>query len=62
LTPAEIATAKADVACKQQTNLVGIWFTVESAHQRTLIIQNTTALNLAAEAIHTELAAARAVQ
>jgi hypothetical protein len=62
LTQAEIATAKTDVACKQQTNLVGIWFTIESAHQRALVIQNTTALDLAANAINAELAAARAVQ
>ncbi len=60
LTPEEIAAAIADVACKQQINLVGIWFTIESAHQRTLIDQNATALNLAAKAINAQLAAARA--
>jgi hypothetical protein len=30
----EIATAKADVDCKVQTNLAGIWLAVESAYQR----------------------------
>ena len=34
---AELETAKADVACKQQTNLVGTWFAVESAYQRRTI-------------------------
>jgi hypothetical protein len=31
VSPAEIATATADVRCKQQTNLVGIWMAVETA-------------------------------
>jgi hypothetical protein len=30
---AEIRTAVADVRCKQQTNLIGIWFTIESAYE-----------------------------
>lgn len=33
----EIATAVTDVSCKAETNLVGVWFTVESAIQRELI-------------------------
>lgn len=32
-----IATATTDIRCKESTNLVGIWFTVESAYQRRLI-------------------------
>jgi len=60
LTAAETATAKADVACKQQTNLVGVWFAVESALQRTLIDRDATALDLAVQATKAQLAAARA--
>jgi hypothetical protein len=43
-TPAEIATAVADVRCKTQTNLVNTWLTVEAAYQAALISQNLTAL------------------
>jgi hypothetical protein len=35
--PEEIATARADVACKERTNLAGIWFAVETAYQRRAI-------------------------
>ncbi|MFJ8042217.1 hypothetical protein ACIRBX_17110 [Kitasatospora sp. NPDC096147] len=35
--PEGIGAATADVACKRETNLVGIWFAVESAYQRELI-------------------------
>jgi predicted component of type VI protein secretion system len=41
----EINTAVADVACKQQVNLVGIWYGVEVAYQKALIQQNIQALN-----------------
>src|SRR5262249_34663169 len=43
--PAEIAVATADVACKLQTNLVGIWFAVETAYQLRAIDQNASQLN-----------------
>lgn len=43
----EIRTAVADVACKQQTNLVGVWFAVESAYENTRMAQQST--DLAAE-------------
>jgi hypothetical protein len=43
-TPAEIATAVADVRCKTQTNLVNTWLTVEAAYQQALISQNLTSL------------------
>jgi hypothetical protein len=43
-TPAEIATAVADVACKTQANLVNTWLTVEAAYQQALISQNLTSL------------------
>lgn len=41
---AEIATATADVACKQQTNLVGIWFAVETAYQKQTIERHSQQL------------------
>jgi hypothetical protein len=36
----EIATATADVGCKIETNLVGVWSAVEAAYQRRIIEQN----------------------
>ncbi|GLX48803.1 hypothetical protein Shyhy01_17530 [Streptomyces hygroscopicus subsp. hygroscopicus] len=36
----EIAQARADVACKARTDLVGIWFAVESAYQKAAIGQH----------------------
>jgi hypothetical protein len=39
-TPAEIAQAEDDVACKAKTRLVGIWFAVESAYQAAEIRAN----------------------
>ncbi len=41
----EIATAMADVDCKQETNLVGIWMGVEAAYQEALIEQNAEVLD-----------------
>jgi hypothetical protein len=40
----EIATATADVACKNETNLVGIWYTVEKAYQQRAVDRNAEAL------------------
>lgn len=42
--PVEIATAKADVACKQQTNLPRAWLDVAAGYQRQLIEQQQLAL------------------
>lgn len=42
----EIATAKTDVSCKRLTNLVGVWFAVESAYQRKFIGENRAALDI----------------
>lgn len=61
VTPLEIATAKADVACKERTNLVGVWFAVESTQQRSLIEANRGALELARKAFRAELAVAAGV-
>lgn len=36
-TSQEIATAQADVACRRETNLVGVWYAVERAYQQRLI-------------------------
>ena len=36
----EITTAVADMRCKQSTNLIGIWFTVESAYENAAIAQH----------------------
>jgi hypothetical protein len=59
LTRAETTAAQADVACKRQTNLVGVWFTVESTYQHTLIDTNATALEPAGRALRAQLTAAR---
>lgn len=43
-TPAEIETAKADVACKLETNLVGVWYAAEVAYQKRAIEKNAARL------------------
>ncbi|WP_380278409.1 hypothetical protein [Kitasatospora purpeofusca] len=43
-TDVERATAAADVGCKEQANVVGVWFTVEAAYETQLIEQNAPAL------------------
>ena len=45
-----IDTAVDDVECKRRTNLVGVWYAVESAHQDVLIEDNRAALATLAEA------------
>ncbi|MET9962959.1 hypothetical protein ABZ128_28495 [Streptomyces sp. NPDC006326] len=45
--PQAIAIAKQDVECKKETNLVGIWYTVEVAYQKRLIEQNAETLDRA---------------
>ncbi|MFA7762335.1 hypothetical protein [Streptomyces sp. NRRL S-448] len=44
--PQAIAQAKQDVVCKKETNLVGIWYTVELAYQKRIIEQNAETLDL----------------
>lgn len=44
-TPAETATAMADVDCKQQVNLTNTWLTVEAAYQTALIGQDLPTLS-----------------
>jgi hypothetical protein len=41
---AETAQAEADVACKSSTNLVGVWFAIESDYQNVAITKNAQAL------------------
>ncbi|MQS36205.1 hypothetical protein [Streptomyces katsurahamanus] len=43
----EIRVAVADIACKEKTNLVGIWYAVESAYQRQSIRKNAATLTSA---------------
>lgn len=57
----EIAVAEADVACKQEVNLVGIWFAVESAYQRRTIQQNAEDLEPHRLVLEAEVANAAAV-
>ncbi|MCX5146206.1 MULTISPECIES: hypothetical protein [unclassified Streptomyces] len=45
--PQAISTAKQDIDCKKQTNLVGTWYTVETAYQKRLIEQNAETLDRA---------------
>jgi hypothetical protein len=61
VTPLEISTAGADVACKKWTNLVGVWFTVESTQQRSLVEANRAGLDRARTAVQAELAVAAGV-
>ena len=42
--PLEIAIAQSDVACKRQTNLVGIWYAVDSAYQQAALAHHAGAL------------------
>ncbi|MCZ4122209.1 hypothetical protein [Streptomyces sp. H39-S7] len=42
--PQAVTVATSDVACKRQVNLVGVWFTVESAYQKALIEKNAETL------------------
>lgn len=39
VTAAEVQAAETDVRCKQSTNLVGVWFTVQSGYERQAVQQ-----------------------
>jgi hypothetical protein len=47
----EIKVALTDIECKRRTNLVGVWFTVESVYQRQQISMNAAAMQAAAAAL-----------
>ncbi|MET9518411.1 hypothetical protein [Streptomyces sp. NPDC002994] len=53
--PAAITAAKADVACKQKVNLVGVYFAVQSAYQNRQINKNAETLNLAKQQLKDRL-------
>jgi len=57
----EIATAVADVTCKDQVNLVNTWLAVEAAYQRALISQNLAALASLQSAFRANLSRAQAI-
>lgn len=48
--PHEIAVAMTDVRCKQKSNLIGIWFSVESAYENAAIAQNLAQVTSAHDA------------
>lgn len=54
-TPRELRTAGADLACKRETNLIGIWYAVESGYQADLIAAHTGALRAVRDANRTML-------
>ncbi|MFI9783596.1 hypothetical protein ACIHEI_08845 [Kitasatospora sp. NPDC051984] len=57
----EIATAKADVECKQQTNVVDVWFTVEAEYQTADVQSNSRPLQQVRNAIDVAVANAAKV-
>jgi hypothetical protein len=57
----ELATATADVACKQSTNLVSIWSGVEASAQRAAIAAHPREFEALLAAKRHELANARAL-
>ncbi|MFF7445626.1 MULTISPECIES: hypothetical protein [unclassified Streptomyces] len=52
---AELALAKADVACKQETNVVGIWSSVDAAYQRRAMAEKQRELAAVQQDIRTQL-------
>ncbi|NUT21080.1 MAG: hypothetical protein HOV77_18015 [Hamadaea sp.] len=58
---AEIQTAVADVACKREHNVVGVWFTVESAYQNALIQRHLEKLTVTRRQLDAEVRNAAAV-
>ncbi|WP_328745126.1 hypothetical protein OHT57_06780 [Streptomyces sp. NBC_00285] len=57
-TRAEIALARADVACKRDTNVIGVWFTVDAAYQRQMMASKAQELARARNVIRTQTATA----
>lgn len=60
-TPDEIATATADIECKQATNLVGIAVAIESAYDDQYIASHTDALRAYVQTLHANVQRATAV-
>jgi hypothetical protein len=59
VSPVEVATATADVACKDQTGLVRVWSEAESAWQRPRVAANRAALDQLRRAYQAQLQVAR---
>jgi hypothetical protein len=57
----QVATATADVACRQKNNLVGIWAAVDAAYQRQLVEKNAQQLSLVRQQLDAESRNAAAV-
>ncbi len=53
--------ATADVACQGRTNVVGVWFGVETAYRKSLIAKNESALGAAFKTKESQLVAAAVV-
>ncbi|TWG04974.1 hypothetical protein [Streptomyces brevispora] len=53
--PAAITAAKADVRCKKEVNLVGVYFAVQSAYQKRQIDKNSETLDLAKKQLKNRL-------
>ncbi|GAB7031706.1 hypothetical protein AB0G35_19100 [Streptomyces sp. NPDC021749] len=60
-TQLERQVATADVVCKQQVNLIGTWFTVETSLQKELIARQRADFAAALKAKNVQLAKAKAV-
>lgn len=56
-----IRVARADIRCKQRTNLVGVWFGVDSAYEQLEIRQRSESFQLALRAAQSRLSRARTV-
>jgi len=61
VTKEQIDAAEADIRCKVRTNLIGIWFTVESAYQKREIERNADAFASCKEALAVRQRAAELV-
>jgi hypothetical protein len=53
-TPEQITVAETDIRCKAETNVIGVWFTVESAYQRRAIDHDSAAFATARAALATQ--------
>ncbi|MFD7555976.1 hypothetical protein ACFV9E_15740 [Streptomyces sp. NPDC059835] len=60
--PQAITMAGQDVACKKETNLVGVWYTVEVAYQQRAIERNAETLDLAKKQLDERMKLAATLQ
>ncbi len=60
--PTQISVALADIACKARTNVIGVWFTVESAYQQRAIAADSRGFaNIRAAVAARDSAAAKVI-